>query len=192
MFNDLVLAVPKIRQFSGSATLPEYKMVLVTRFFLLSLHTFFFLKKEQQPRCKITCCPRIGTDVLKRDITRMPFFLCSAVVLSSFYKKKTSLIIKKGLKQANTSMSHDESLPTILLSFQWKYWHRAKNRLWGKTGLGCTLQPSQNVKKVVLDNPSVSVCMFVCLSVGLSVFLSVCSSVCLPVAFFASSHGRKG
>jgi len=59
----------------------------------------------------------------------------------------------------------------FLLPCQWKYWHRAKNRLRDKTGFG--MYNPQNVDKGVLDNPS------------------VCLSVCLAVAFPASSHRRK-
>jgi len=68
---------------------------------------------------------------------------------------------------------------TILLPCQWKYWHRAKNRLRDKTGFG--MCNPQNVKKSGFGQ---SVCVSVC--------LSVCPSVCLALAFLASSHGRKG
>jgi len=38
LFNKLVLAVPKMGQLPESGTLPEYKMVLVTRLFAILLH----------------------------------------------------------------------------------------------------------------------------------------------------------
>jgi len=65
----------------------------------------------------------------------------------------------------------------VLLPCQWKYWHRAKNRLRDKTGFG--MYNPQNVEKNGYGQ-SVSVCVCVCLT------------VCLAVAFPASSHGRKG
>jgi len=69
------------------------------------------------------------------------------------------------------------SSPTLffLLPCQWKYWHRARNRLRDKTGFGL-----YNPKKVEKSGFGQSVCV------------SVCLTVCLAVAFRASSHGRKG
>jgi len=48
--------------------------------------------------------------------------------------------------------------------------------------LGCTTLKTS--RKVVLDNPSLCVCLSVC--------PSVCLTTCLAVGFTASSHGRKG
>ena len=61
-----------------------------------------------------------------------------------------------------------------LLPCQWKYWHRAKNRLPDKTGFG--MYTPQNVEKS---------------GFGQSVCVSVCLSGRLAVAFPASSHRRK-
>jgi len=74
----------------------------------------------------------------------------------------------------------------FLLPCQWKYWHRAKNRLRDKTEFG--MYNPQNVEKSGFGQ---LVCVSVCLSVCLSVRLSVLLSVCLAVAFPASSHSRK-
>jgi len=60
--------------------------------------------------------------------------------------------------------------PPLLLPRQWKYWHRAKNRLRDKTGFG--MYNPQNVEESGFGQ-------------------SVCVSVCLAVAFPASSHRRK-
>jgi len=94
LFNNLVLAVSKMGQLSESGTLPECKMVLITRFFC---HPCIRIKKKW---CrKITWCSRNGTDVLKWDITRMPCVLRPTIVLSSFYTKEvTELSHKKGRK----------------------------------------------------------------------------------------------
>ena len=64
---------------------------------------------------------------------------------------------------------------SILLPCEWKYWHRAKNRLRDKTGFG--IYNPHNVEKS---------------GFGQSVCVSVRPSVCLAVAFPASSHGQKG
>ena len=53
----------------------------------------------------------------------------------------------------------------ILLPFQCKHWHRAKNRLRGKTGFG--MYNPQNVEKSGFGQ---SVCVSVCPSVLLSLF----------------------
>ena len=37
--------------------------------------------------------------------------------------------VKRGLKQANTSMSHDSLFQPFLLPCQYDYWHPAKNRV---------------------------------------------------------------
>jgi len=63
----------------------------------------------------------------------------------------------------------------VLLPCQWKYWHRAKNRLRDKTGFG--MYNPQNVEKS---------------GFGQSVCVSVCLAVCLAVAFPANSQGPKG
>ena len=70
----------------------------------------------------------------------------------------------------------------ILLPCQWKYWHRAKNRLRDKTRFG--MYNPQNGEKSGFGQS-------VCVSVYLSVCLSVWPSVRLAVAFPASSHRRK-
>ena len=64
----------------------------------------------------------------------------------------------------------------ILLPCQWKYWHRAKNRLRDKTGFG--MYNPQNVEKSGFGQ---SVCVSVCLSVRLSVCLSGRLSVLLSL-----------
>ena len=51
----------------------------------------------------------------------------------------------------------------VLLQCQWKYWHRAKNRLQDKTGFG--MYNPQNVEKSGFGR---SVCVSVCLAVCLS------------------------
>jgi len=67
----------------------------------------------------------------------------------------------------------------VLLPCQWKYWHRAKNRLRDKTEFG--MFNPQNVEKSGFGQ---SVCVSVCLSVRLSVLLSVCP-VCLSCCRFS-------
>jgi len=65
-------------------------------------------------------------------------------------------------------------------------WHRAKNRVRDKAGLG--MYNLQNVENSSFGQPvcvcvsaGLSVCLFVCLSSCLCVCLSVCVSVCLTV-----------
>ena len=74
----------------------------------------------------------------------------------------------------------------ILLPCQWKYWHRAKNRLRDKTGFG--MYNPQNVEKSGFgQSVCVCVCLSVCLSGRLSVLLSLCPRALTGVRFNRSS-----
>jgi len=59
---------------SESGTLPECKMALSTRFFAILVYVKKKNKKKHWCR-KISWCSQNGTDVLKRDIPRMPYVL---------------------------------------------------------------------------------------------------------------------
>ena len=93
----------------------------------------------------------------------------------------TSSPVKPTLRQYITSMSHGSS--------------GIVQKIDRKPDLGCTT--IKKLRKVVLDNPSVCVCVCVCLSVSvclsdcLSDCLSVCLclSACLAVAFLAALTG---
>jgi len=72
LFNNLVHAVPKMGHMSKSGTFPKCKVVLV--FFLLQ--TLYSPKKSWC--CKITSYSQNETDILKKVIPRMSYFLIVA------------------------------------------------------------------------------------------------------------------
>ena len=79
----------------------------------------------------------------------------------------------------------------ILLPCQWKYWHRAKNRLPDKTGF--VMYNPQNVEKSGFgQSVCVSVCPSVCLSGRLSVLLSLFPRALTGVRFNRSSWNFRG
>ena len=74
----------------------------------------------------------------------------------------------------------------FLLPCQWKYWHRAKNRLRDKTGFGM-YNPQNGKKSGFGQSVCVSVCLSVCLSGRLSVLLSLFPRALTGVRFNRSS-----
>jgi len=81
------------------------------------------------------------------------------------YKNKTEApgdsFFRTTLLNASNFLSFKSLKCDLLLPCQWHYWHRAKNRVWDKTGFG--IYNLQNVQKIGFGQP-------VCLSVLLSFF----------------------
>ena len=79
----------------------------------------------------------------------------------------------------------------VILPCQWKYWHRAKNRLRDKTGFG--MYSPQNVEKSGFgQSVCLSVRLSVCLSVLPSVLLSLFPRALTGVRFKRSSWNFRG
>jgi len=123
--------------------------------------------------------------------TRQSRFLLSSAAPPKFRCDHTSSLYRSEARVRSTFALLVGRLPTllgcvlldtryvfiILLPCQWKYWHRAKNRLRDKTGFGMYMYNPQNVEKSGFGqcvSVSLSVCVSVCLSVRLSVGLSCC------------------
>jgi len=80
---------------------------------------------------------------------------------------KGSLPNFSGLPHCIISQPFSFKNQKLLHPCQWKYWHRAKNRVWDKAGFG--MYNLQNVEKKGFGQ-------------------TVCVSVCLAVSFSSNSH----